>query len=710
MEGMEGFVSIGLSLLEWNQCILDIPRLPADSKLEDALNYVSSNKLSRLAVVDDEDYFLGILEPADFLELTRRDAHRIYDQAIEDYARPPELVVYEEQGLEYNLRLILDTGTMAAIVLNREGKLRGEIRLNLLANLLRSILYELHGFVSGVIGSVDNGIIAINAQGSIVFMNRLAEQIINHRSSELMGRDIQKCFPESKTYAALENGKAQREIRLTINEHSILADFVPIDVGGKIMGAVAILKDVNEHDLFTDKVSSNDKLMAMVDAIVENSYEGMVVIDDQERVVLINQFFLELMGMSTQDVVGKHIHEVSPQSELPKILKTGITQFGESWKVGGEEFMIMRVPIQRDGKIIGALGKTLFKNMGIAKLFAKKVIRLEDDLAFYKEELRKFHKPQFSFVDIMGESELIKKAKALALRASRTTSTVLLLGESGTGKEVFAHAIHKSSLRKKGPFIRVNCAALPENLLESELFGYAEGAFTGARKGGKPGKFELADKGAIFLDEIGDMSLGMQAKLLRVLQEREVERLGATQPVKVDVRIIAATNRDLNRMVAEHKFRLDLYYRLNVITIELPPLRERTEDIEQIAYVFIERLNQRLGTLITGISPEALKVLMSYSWPGNIRELENILERAMIICDESVIYPHHLSLPVRGGLQDSNSPEKQVGKTLEDVMGEAERKIILSTLKQTKGNKVQAARLLGIHRSVLYKKMSHYNL
>ncbi|CAA7600530.1 RNA polymerase sigma factor 54 interaction domain protein [Acididesulfobacillus acetoxydans] len=568
----------------------------------------------------------------------------------------------------------------------------------------------------GVIEAVHNGVLAIDTEGKVVLCNKAAERVLNLSVGEVLGRSILDFFPESRTYGVLQTGQPEVDCPYACKGLNLLVDFLPIADQGQILGAAAIVKDVTELETVAGRLGSVQELAATLEAVVENSYEGIVVIDDRERVVLINQFFLELMGYTSEDVVGRHIHEVSPESQLPQTLKTGIAQFGEPWHVGGRDFLIMRVPIKRDGKIIGALGKTLFKNMEIAKMFARKVVRLEEDLAFYKEELSKIHSSQFSFADISGENEHMLAAKALALRAARTTSTILLLGESGTGKEVFAHAIHQASLRRRGPFVRINCASLPESLLESELFGYAEGAFTGARKGGKPGKFELADKGTIFLDEIGDMSLGMQAKLLRVIQEREVDRIGGTHPIKVDVRVISATNRDLHRMVMEHKFRLDLYYRLNVVTLELPPLRERVEDLEGIIKTLLERLNRRLGTVVEGVSKETLDIFRSYGWPGNIRELENVLERAMIISDEPYISPEHLAPSLRstGG---EESGERGAGQTsfsenlsLEEALKAAEKEILSRALRRSGGNKLQAAKALGIHRSALYKKLARHNL
>jgi transcriptional regulator with PAS, ATPase and Fis domain len=265
-------------------------------------------------------------------------------------------------------------------------------------------------------------------------------------------------------------------------------------------------------------------------------------------------------------------------------------------------------------------------------------------------------------------------------------------------------------VRRQGPFIKVNCAAIPEQLLESELFGYAEGAFTGARKGGKPGKFELANLGTIFLDEIGDMSLTMQAKLLRVIQEREIERVGGTQPCKIDVRIIAATNRKLDVMVQERTFREDLFYRLNVMVLELPCLRERRDDIELLANYLVTKLNQKLETDMEGISHEAMQILQNYAWPGNVRELESVLERTMNMFDESLIFPEHLPariLQSKMGVDESQSGEQS---SLEEGLNSAEKELLVDALQRAKGNKAQAAKILGVHRSVLYKKLAKHGL
>jgi transcriptional regulator with PAS, ATPase and Fis domain len=295
----------------------------------------------------------------------------------------------------------------------------------------------------------------------------------------------------------------------------------------------------------------------------------------------------------------------------------------------------------------------------------------------------------------------------LALKAAATNAPVLLIGESGTGKELFAHAIHHASERRRYPFIRLNCAAIPKDLLEAELFGYEPGAFTGAGSKGKPGKFELAHQGTIFLDEISDLPLEMQPKLLRVLEEKEMERLGGTRLTKCDFRLIAASHENLEKCVEEGKFRKDLYYRLNVIPIQILPLRERKEDIPTIAEHLIQTLNKDLGTNVTKISPEILNILENYDWPGNIRELSNILERILYSIDGDTIQIQQLPIFLQSMSAGSMKLQPTLLRRLREDM---EKEALIQAIRISKDNKNKAAKLLGIHRTALYKKMKKLNI
>jgi transcriptional regulator with PAS, ATPase and Fis domain len=334
---------------------------------------------------------------------------------------------------------------------------------------------------------------------------------------------------------------------------------------------------------------------------------------------------------------------------------------------------------------------------------------LEGQLKYYHKEVASL-KDSYKFDKIIGNSPLIQEAQKGALQAARSDASVLITGESGTGKEACAFFIHRSSKRADAPYIRVNCAAIPAELIESELFGYEGGAFTGAKPGGKLGKFELAHKGTILLDEIGDMPLNMQAKLLRVLQEREIERVGGTKPIKVDFRLIASTNKDLQDMIKKGAFRTDLLYRLNIFYINTPSLRSISEDIPEIASFLISELSEKTKMSPKRVSPEAMAALKQYDWPGNVRELRNVIERAMIIADGPEILLLHLPARIADLVGKSGSGSAKRITHLRDAVADAERRVINDVLRFTEGNKVKAAKLLGVHRTVLYQKMKRYNI
>lgn len=332
------------------------------------------------------------------------------------------------------------------------------------------------------------------------------------------------------------------------------------------------------------------------------------------------------------------------------------------------------------------------------------------------EEVKKLQHTRFTFDDIIGESEAIVKTKHMAKFVADGFSSVLLYGETGTGKELFAQSIHNASERRSRPFVALNCGALPASLIESNLFGYVEGAFTGAKKGGSPGVFEQANGGTIFLDEISEMELSLQTKLLRVLQEREVVRIGGAKSIKVDVRVIASTNQELNYLISEGKFREDLFYRLNVIQIKVPPLRERIEDIALLASYFVHKYNRTFGKFIKDIDHKTLKILQNHHWPGNVRELQNCIEYAMnmIKNEENILAPKHLPVYLRSGsgvAKESVLIEiEPVGYNLNEALRETERAVIKKALEVRKYKKVKAAQILGISTTTLWRKIAEYGL
>ena len=405
---------------------------------------------------------------------------------------------------------------------------------------------------------------------------------------------------------------------------------------------------------------------------------------------------------------GKHVTEVIENTKLHDIVKTGKTQIGEIQIIKGQQVIASRLPIIKDNKIIGAIGKVIFKDITDFYDMSKKIITMEKEIKYYKDQLKKQKSAKYSFSNIIGESKSLMEVKNICQRAAMSDSNVLIMGESGTGKELFAHAIHNASDRASGPFVKINCAAIPSELLESELFGYEGGAFTGAKKEGKVGKFELANGGSIFLDEIGDMPLQMQVKLLRVLQEREIERIGSTKTRPINVRIISATNKNLEEEVKSGNFREDLYYRLNVMSVNIEPLRKRKDDIRPLAKALVKKLSSQMGVHVDSISEKAMAALEAYDWPGNIRELENVIERSINLLDSDRIIKVS-TLPVH--ITQSHKTHVYIaGSTLKEQLYDVEKSIILECLNENQGNKQKTANDLDMSRTSLYQKLKSYGI
>lgn len=445
-------------------------------------------------------------------------------------------------------------------------------------------------------------------------------------------------------------------------------------------------------------------LPAVLESIIDSAVEGTVIVDANGIVVSLNKAYEDLLGIRKESAIGKHVSEVIENTRMHIVLKTGIPEIGEVQKIKEKNVIVQRIPIIKNGRVVAGVGKVIFKNVEeIEDIVRKLKIKVE----YYESHLKNLLEAKYSFADIITCSKKMLDLKKLAEKVACTNVTILIRGESGVGKELFAHSIHKVSPRSLGPFVRVNCAAIPENLFETELFGYEGGAFTDAKKTGKFGKLELANGGTIFLDEIGDMPMALQAKTLRFLQEKEIERVGGIKPIKIDVRIIAATNQNLEEMITQGKFREDLYFRLNVISIPVPPLRERKMDIPMLVEFFMKRLCAESRVPPKKMQPETLAVLQSYHWPGNIRELYNVIEKMFNLTEGNVFTPNDIPKNIMSiGKHQLNG----FNKPLKSITADTEREILVTTLTRSKGNKKQTAHLLGINRSTLYDKLKKYGL
>ena len=404
------------------------------------------------------------------------------------------------------------------------------------------------GKLNAILAASSNGIISVDSAGYVNYINNRAAEVFGVRAEDALGCYVADIYT-SRLLEVIRTGKSEIGHKLVVGDKTFITNRTPVIQNGVVVGALGIFQDITELQNIMEELTNVREYKEILEAVIENDYDCIVVVNAEGYITMFNKAYEEFIGVTKKQAIGRHVTEVIENTRMHIVAKTGIAEIAELQKICGHEMICSRVPIKKNGKIWGAFGKTMFKDVKDLAAVVEKIKKLQKELEYYKEIVQKIQSINGTFEDIIGSGAEMTEVKAMAQRVAQSSSTVLIRGESGTGKEMFARAIHYSSPRKDGPFIKINCSAIPETLLESELFGYEEGAFTGAKKGGKPGKFELAHKGTLFLDEIGDMPLNMQVKLLRSLQEKEIERVGGTTPINIDVRVIAATNRDLEELV-----------------------------------------------------------------------------------------------------------------------------------------------------------------
>ncbi|WP_227938444.1 sigma 54-interacting transcriptional regulator [Alkalihalobacillus deserti] len=562
-----------------------------------------------------------------------------------------------------------------------------------------------------ILNSTYDGMIAIDNKERILIFNEAAERISNMNAKDIIGKSIKEVLPSSGLPRLLKTKQVEHHRTQQFeNGTNVITTRVPMFEKGRFIGALAVFKDITEIVEISDQVTNLKKIQTMLEAIIQSSNDAISVVDENGSGIMINPAYTRLTGLAPEQVIGHPATADISEGESMhlQVLETGNAVRGVPLKVGPnmKDVIVNVAPIIVDGKKRGSVG----------------VIHDVSELTSLHNQLEKAKKriqtleAKYSFDEIVGNSDEMRVAKEQAKLAASTPATILLRGESGTGKELFAHAIHNESRRRGNAFVRVNCAALSENLLESELFGYEEGAFTGAKRGGKRGLFEEADNGSIFLDELGELSSSMQAKLLRVLQEQEIVRVGGTKPITINVRIITATNVNLEKAIVGGRFREDLYYRLNKFPIYIPPLRERANDLKILAVHLLTKLNRDYGRYVQSISDEAIRYLSTYHWPGNVRELENVLARTMIYMEPSNqhIERYHLPSLDEEASKSIHINEGAIGPelegSLEHLLNGFEKDVLVRTLERYKNNRTKTAKALGISIRSLYYKMEKYSI
>ncbi|MGP1908477.1 sigma 54-interacting transcriptional regulator [Metabacillus sp. JX24] len=610
--------------------------------------------------------------------------------------------VFEELLQQRSRSTVIIPGSVAHIITNLINQKED------LITALQEITYK-H---ETIFDATNDGMIVIDDKERLILFNKMAEEMTGLKKEDVIGRLVREVMPSSKLPRILQTKEVEmNQEQVLENGLKIITTRIPIfDHSGILIGALSLFKDITEIVNLAEEMTNLKEIQTMLQAIIQSSDEAISVVDEEGRGIMINPAYSRMTGLTEGEVLGMPATADISEGESMhmKVLETRRPVRGARMKVGPskKDVIVNVAPIIVDGKLKGSVG--VIHDMS-------EIQTLTTELNRARQIIRTLE-AKYSFEDIVGESEEIKLAIEQAKLGAKTPATVLLRGESGTGKELFAHAIHNASDRKYNKFIKVNCAAISETLLESELFGYEEGAFSGAKRGGKRGFFEEANNGSIFLDEIGELSASVQAKLLRVLQEKEIVRVGSAKSISINVRVIAATNINIEKALSDGTFREDLYYRLNRYPISIPPLRNRKRDIPMLAEHLIRKLNQDYGRSIEGIDESAAEALMGYSWPGNVRELENVIGRAMIFMHYHELKITALHLPE---LIQSSEKERHTGNvliedsgniTLAEAVEEVEKNLIQNALIKHGYNRTKTASSLGVSLRNLYYKMEKYGI
>lgn len=566
------------------------------------------------------------------------------------------------------------------------------------------------------INSTHDAIIAVDGEGIITLFNRASEKLTKINENYAIGKHVKDVIKTTRLPYVLKTGKSELNRRQQLGDIEIVTNRMPVfDKDGKIIGAIAVFRDVTDITSLAEEITNLKEIKGTLEAIIDSTQDAISVVDKNGIGILINPAYTKITGLTEKEVIGKEctVDLVEGDSVHLKVLKTKKPVKSARIKAGvlKKEVIVDAAPIIVNGELIGSVA--VIHDLSEIK-------KLTSELYQAKSIIRKLE-AKYTFDDIKGTDKKIRDAIEKAKLAANTPVTVILRGESGTGKELFAHAIHNDSGRRFSQFIRVNCAAINQSLIESELFGYEEGAFTGAVKGGKLGYFEMAEGGTIFLDEIAEININTQAKLLRVLQEKEIIRVGASKSIPIDVRIITATNINLEKAIEKGTFRKDLYYRLNVLPIDIPALRDHIGDIDELVDSMVEKYNQEYGRNVEQVSKAAIGYLKKHQWPGNIRELENYIGRVMINIKlgEKVIDVKHLTLIKDMNKKDKNNEANKVELEderfdekliLEEVIMKTEKKYIEIILQKNNFSRIKTAKDLGISVRNLYYKIEKYSI
>ncbi len=675
-----------------------------ETNLSEAAAVMLNRSLEIVVVVDNKECLVGAITKESILETVRSQTNP--NSPISECLAKNVKSLNSEVDLDE-----IDVLSEDHFIVTETGKVLGVFSKPRIDNLFNAKSPKASLEFNTFLDFIHNPVVGIDSLGKVIIWNRSAEKTFRRSRKEIMGQPITNVVRDSPLINVAQTGKHELIKTLKVNGKSYMVNRTPVTVGGNVVGAVSLLQDISELEAISNELKQTQEITKKLDAIIESSFDGIVVTDGSGRINIMNKSYERITGVKRKEVLGK---------KMDSLVKQGY--YNESVTLLILESKRPKTIIQKvkTGKSVIITGTPLFDDNGDISLIVVNV-RDNTELANLQEELEKMemleaqHRTKLQQLgetvgageNVIIVSKKMEELQELIVRTAGVDSTVLLLGESGVGKEVFAELIYTNSKRRENKFVKINCAAIPEHLLESELFGYVAGSFTGAKKEGKIGLLEAADGGTIFLDEIGDMPMNVQSKILRVLQEKEVLRIGDVTPKKIDVRIISATNRVLDNLVKRRLFRRDLFYRINVIPITIPPLRERKESIINFSYHFLKKYNLKYG-LNKQIDTKVIDELIAYDWPGNVRELQNVVERLVVTSSGEVItennLPRHFKI-----FKDITERVVTENKTLYTVLDEVECNMLTQALRQYKTTP-KIGKALGINQSTVVRKLKKHGM
>jgi len=674
--------------------------LKIDAKLKEAISLIIENGVDAVPILDAENTVVGIVTK----KLALREIHKSGDinKPIAEVMKRNPLVTKPD---EYSLNLLrIPIGSIPVV---ENGLLIGIVNIADTVRACFSSILLLQEELKIIFQSAQSGIITIDTNGQIYFINSAAGKILNDTNGNLIGQPITNFFPHLKMQEIINTGKTVTGEKFIIHNKIVIANIGPLKHKDQTIGALAIIQDISDLESISEELQYTKDLKREMDAVIESSYDGIYLTDNSGKILSINNAFARITGIEKEELINKTIAELVDRGIFKKNLPLEDVLKGKSITISqelrtGKTILVTSNPIYDDNNNIIRIVHNV-RNITELNNLKNQLEKAESLSQHYKDQLEIIKLPS----KYVAKSAKSKALIELVMRLSKIDATVLLLGESGVGKDVLAEILHENSARKDKLFMTINCAAIPENLLESELFGYEPGAFTGALKQGKIGAFELANGGTFFLDEIGELPLILQSKLLRVLQKKEITKVGGNTPTKLDVRIIAATNRDLESMIAAKSFRKDLYYRLSVIPVTVPPLRDRKEEIPDFVFHFVKLFNKKYG-FNKNFDDRVIYEFLDYDWPGNIRELENVIERSMITSlDDVISNAEFMGQRITSSHNEliQFPPDFNYKYALENF----EKTMITNALK-TFGTTRKAAVQLGVSQPTLVRKAAKYKI